>query len=363
MNKDFPKILVYGANGYTGRLITQLAKQQGVPITLAGRNEAELLHLSNELGFPYRIFSLADQDSVQESIKDMDVVLHCAGPFSETAKPMVKACLKKKVHYLDITGEIWVFEDIAKKDAAAKKKGIVLMPGVGFDVVPTDCMAGYLHEQMPDGIKLELAFAGSNSLSKGTATTMLKNIHRGSYERENGQLKNLQLGEKSRIIQFADKERWCVAIPWGDIATSYLQTGIPNITVWGAASPGTIKTLGRVNKIKGILKWKWVKRLIKRYIDRNVLGPDEQSRLNNKTQIWGSISNEKGDTLIATLTTPEPYQLTAMTALESAIRVGEGSVYPGYKTPAQAFGNDFILYFDGVSNFEEQTQKYANKHV
>lgn len=348
---ESPKIMVYGAYGYTGKLIVELAQNRQIPITLGGRDESKLMALSEQYKYEYRCFGLENKDSINEHIKDMDVVLHCAGPFSETALPMVKACIRKGVHYLDITGEIWVFEDIAKKDSAAKKAGVVLMPGVGFDVVPTDCMTAYLYNKMPDATHLELAFAGSSQLSRGTATTMLKNIDKGGFIRVAGKLKAIDVAAETKIIQFMDKERLCMSIPWGDIATSYFQTGIGNIKVYTGINRKTLKRMKLINRVKGILKIQWIKQFIRNYIKRNIDGPSAARRASGQTQVWGMVRNERGESRSAWLSTPEAYQLTAMTALEAALIVGQGSVYPGYKTPAQAFGADFIKQFTGVKAF------------
>lgn len=236
------KILIYGANGYTGKLITQEAKAKGVKVEIAGRNEEAIKALAKETDYPFHIIELAETNKLEQLLTDFDTVIHCAGPFSETAIPMVEACLKSKTHYLDITGEIWVFEDIMKYHEQAKASGIVLMPGVGFDVVPTDCLAGYLKEKLPSGNSLELAFVGSKTgMSRGTAVTMAKNISKGGFIRENGELKNVPLAYEVKEFKFSHRNQWCMTIPWGDLMTSYHQTQIPNIKVFSGASLKMIK--------------------------------------------------------------------------------------------------------------------------
>ena len=152
------QFLIYGANGYTGQLITRYAIEQGLKPILAGRNAVSIKALAEEHNLDYRIFGLDDPEEIDRALTDVSLVLHAAGPFIYTAKPMIMACLRNGVHYLDITGEIAVFELAFRYDGRARNKNIVLMPGVGFDVVPTDCMAVYLKQKLPDAKLLKLAF-------------------------------------------------------------------------------------------------------------------------------------------------------------------------------------------------------------
>jgi short subunit dehydrogenase-like uncharacterized protein len=160
--------MIYGANGYTGELIAREASKRGMKPILAGRSQNKVEPLAKELNLIFRTFSLADKKSLEYTLKEVDFVLHCAGPFSLTSQPMVEACLRLGKHYLDITGEIAVFEAMAKRDAAAKKAGIMVLPGVGFDVVPSDCLALHLKNRLPSATALTLAFYGLGKISHGT---------------------------------------------------------------------------------------------------------------------------------------------------------------------------------------------------
>src|SRR3954471_22052892 len=169
-------ILLYGANGYTGELVARLAAARGDRLTLAGRNGEALARLGAELQMPVRAFALDDPAAVETGIDGATVVLHCAGPFSHTSRAMVDACLKKEVHYLDITGEVAVFEACAARDVEARTAGVMVMPGAGFDVVPSDCLAAHLKRRLPSATHLALAFQAIGSPSRGTATTMVEGL-------------------------------------------------------------------------------------------------------------------------------------------------------------------------------------------
>lgn len=344
------KILIYGAYGYTGRLVTQEAKKQSIPIHLAGRNGDALKALSKQTGFDNTIISLHDQKGLESLLEKYDTVIHCAGPFSETALPMVRACIISKTNYLDITGEISVFEKIMEFNKEAQEAGIALIPGIGFDVVPTDCLAGHLKERMPDAEYLEMAFVGDKTgMSRGTAVTMAKNVSQGGYIRKDGKLKNVPLAYKVKQIEFPHRKQLCMTIPWGDLMTSYHQTKIPNIEVYSGASPNIISKIKRYRFLKFLLGITWIQKLVRKKIENSVTGPSEEDLVNGSTYIVGKVTNKRGQTKISNLTTPEAYRLTALTAIKSAVELMGGNYRKvGYLTPAQAFGKDFILSFDNV---------------
>ncbi|HLP20054.1 MAG TPA: saccharopine dehydrogenase NADP-binding domain-containing protein, partial [Chitinophagales bacterium] len=271
-------ILIYGCYGYTGRLISELAAAQKVQVILAGRDAAKVKELAQSLNLPFRVFDLKNESDVTEGIKDVKVVLHCAGPFRYTAKQMAAACLKTKTHYLDITGEYDVFEDMFKLDKAAKDAGILLMPGVGFDVVPTDCLSLYLKDKVPNVDTLELALMmKGGSISHGTAITVAENLGEDCVVRRNGELEKVPNGELLKQIKFNDsKKRNAVAIAWGDISTAFRTTGIPNITVYNCLPDKVISSMKMSNRIGFLLRSRLVKNFLIRRIKSRPAGPDAE---------------------------------------------------------------------------------------
>src|SRR4051812_44120316 len=134
MPADF---LLYGSYGYTGRLIATRALEMGLRPLLAGRDAGKVRAHAAELGLEHRAFALDDTAAAHAALGEAPVVLHAAGPFARTAAPMAQACLRTKTHYLDITGELAVFEAMAELGARALDAGVMLLPGAGFDVVPS----------------------------------------------------------------------------------------------------------------------------------------------------------------------------------------------------------------------------------
>jgi len=337
------KFLIYGAYGYTGQLISKLAKVKGLSPILAGRDANKTRDLANELNLEYRAFDLSESLKLNDALKEVDLVLHCAGPFSSTAKVMMEACLETKTHYLDITGEIEVFELGASLDQKCKEAGIVLMPGVGFDVVPSDCLASYLKSKMPDATHLELAFMSESSTSRGTALTMTQGIGKGGAIRTNGKIIPVPHVYASRKLNLDGKEKNFVSIPWGDVSTAYKSTGIPNIMVYTAMHPGQVK------KMKMVQKWRWffnlgfVQKFLQNKVKKSVTGPSEQMREDSHCYLWGEVKNAAGDTQSAKLTTPEGYKLTAITSIMVVESMSAKLPETGFQTPSMAFGSDFIL--------------------
>ena len=343
--------LLYGANGYTARLILEKAAHFGLNPILCGRDEAKLRPLAEQYALTYRVADLNDEIALNNALRNVPVVLHCAGPFSKTALPMQQACLRNGVHYLDITGEIAVFEQSAALDKQARERGVMIMSGVGFDVVPTDCLAQFLHHKLPDATYLQLAFANDGgSLSHGTAQTAVDNLGHGGLVRENGTLKTVPYAHNVLNVTFANGQTLpCMSIPWGDVSTAFHTTGIPNIETFIGSTSGGIRLAKLGNVFGWLLRRKGVQKWVSRQITKRVTGPDEAMRTKAKTQVWGRVGNKAGKTVEARLTGPEGYNLTALSALIVTKKVLQGNVKPGFQTPAGLYGADLVLEIEGVT--------------
>lgn len=344
------KFLLYGANGYTGRLIASMASQFNLIPVLAGRNSTALKEMASALSLEFVVVDLDDATALESTLKNFPLVLHAAGPFKFTAQKMAKACLATGVHYLDITGEIAVFELLKKMDGIAKEKGIMIMPGVGFDVVPTDCMAKFLHEKMPNATHLKLAFATiGGKLSHGTATTMAEGMGEGGAIRENGKITRKPLGHKGFWVDFGVKKMFVMTIPWGDISTAFTTTGIPNIETYTGASPKTFSMLKWQNWFNWMLQLSFVRNYYKRKIKKMPAGPDDAMRAKAKSLVWGEVTNDQNEKMSATIQGPEGYTLTAISSLIITQKVLSGNYKTGYQTPAACYGADLVLEIDGVT--------------
>ena len=340
--------MIYGANGYTGRLIATECVRQGLKPTMAGRNRREIEQLAGELQCPSRVFALDDVGAVARQLEGAKAVLNCAGPFSKTAATMMEACLRAKVHYLDITGEIDVIEAAATLDERAKQEGIAIVPAVGFDVVPSDCLAAMLAEKLPGATTLLLAFGGGASISPGTAKTALESMPGGGRVRIDGEIRRVPPAWKTREIPFRGGPQLAETIPWGDVASAWHSTGIANIEVYAAASPALVRQQRRLLRIAPLLRFSLFRRLAAWYIERTIRGPSAGQRAQGRTEFWGQVSDARGRIAEATLETPEGYALTSLTAVACLRRVLDGAAPNGFSTPSRAFGKELILSIPGV---------------
>lgn len=349
--------LVYGAYGYTGRLVVERAMAEGLRPVLAGRDARKLEELARRTGLEFRAYPLEPVSSAEEGLAGVDAALHCAGPFSRTALPMAHACLRRGVDYLDVTGEIGAFDDLAELDGPARDAGIALLPGVGFDVVPTDCLAAHLKRRLPSATRLTLAFYSRGGVSRGTARTAVERLGRpGQVVRDGKRVPLSPLGRRRRV-DFGDGPRVAVAIPWGDLATAPRSTGIQNVEVYAALSGRARVALKaamlfgfalRVPPIRAALR-----AAARAWIRGRPPGPDAETRARGETRVWGEVRDEAGGRAAARLYGPEGYTFTARAAVAALLRTLSGEAGSGFLTPSLAFGPDFVLEVEGVRREDE----------
>jgi len=342
-------LLIYGANGYTGALITRLAVARGLRPILAGRSHAALAAVAVPLGLEYRVFALEDTAALDAALAQVQVVLHCAGPFAHTARQMVDACFRTRTHYLDITGEIAVFEALAACDAEARAAGVMLLPGAGFDVVPSDCLAAHLKRRLPSATSLALAFQVLGRVSRGTATTAVENLARGGMVRRAGKLLAVPAAYKTRLIDLGRGPVTASTIPWGDVATAFHSTGIPNIEVYTPLSTTTRHLMVASGYLRPVLASYTVQRLLKRLVRGQPPGPSDEERARGMSLLWGEVVDDRGARCVSRVRAPEAYTLTALTALAIAEKALAGQAPVGFQTPSRAYGADLILEIPGAT--------------
>jgi short subunit dehydrogenase-like uncharacterized protein len=341
-------LLIYGATGYTGRLITTAAVALGLRPVLCGRNEAKLEASAAPLGLDYRVAAVAEPDRLSAALRGIEVVLHAAGPFSQTSRPMIDACLGAGTHYLDITGEIPVLEDLVRRHADARARRIMVMPAVGFDVVPSDCLAAHVARRLPAASRLAIGLSGLRFATRGSAKTLAEHAGYGVLVRRHGLITSVPPGSLSRAFDYGAGPRPSLNISWGDVSAAFYTTGIPNIEVYFEATPALRAMLMASRYLGGILAtapWQtWLKACA------NMLpeGDSEEERAAGAMVIVAEADDETGRRAAARLRTPEAYTFTGITAAAIARRVLQGDLEIGFQTPARLYGPDFVLSLAGV---------------
>jgi len=349
------RFLLYGANGYTGRLILERALAEGLNPILGGRSASAIKAIAKENGLEARVFDVEDDAEADKALADVGAVLNAAGPFHRTALPMVRACLQSQTHYLDVTGEIDVFESLANLDEQARKADVMLLPGVGFDVVPTDCLAAHLKSRLPDATELVLAFKGLGGVSRGTATTAVETMIGEGAVRRDGKIDRVPPAYKTRSIDFGEGPEPAVTIPWGDVSTAYHSTGIRNIEVYMGLPGAVIWQIQTARYFDWMLRLPLLQETIKALINAGTPGPNARTRAMANTAVWGQARNRSGKRVTSRLYTPNGYTLTAMTALRATQFAAKGNAKPGFQTPSRAFGKDFVMQFDQVRREDVET--------
>jgi short subunit dehydrogenase-like uncharacterized protein len=342
------RFLIYGANGYVGEGVARLAVEQGLEPILAGRNAAAVQALAEELGCESRAFSLEDRPALERVVAEVPLVLHMAGPFAYTYGHMVDACLSAGVHYLDINGEIPVLEGIAARDAEARDAGVMLMPAVGFDVVPTDCLAVYLHRRLPSATRLAIAFhqEGPAGAPPGTQRTAIELARLGVLARRAGRLVSAKSGAGGLEVDFGDGPRAVQRLTWGDLVTAYHSTGIPHIDVYAHAPASVRRLMALLTALRPALRFGAVRSLLGRAARSP---PTAAERALTRMHVWAEVADDEGNRAAARLHGPEAGRdWTVAAALSVVRRVLAGDAPSGFQTAAGAYGPDLVLDVEGV---------------
>jgi short subunit dehydrogenase-like uncharacterized protein len=345
--------LIYGSYGYTGQLIVERAIRAGLHPVLAGRNQKKLRAQAEQYGLDCRAFSLRDTKTLDAALQEVAAVLHCAGPFVHTYQAMAEACLRTRRHYVDISGEIPAFEALAALDIQAKQAGIMLLPGAGFDVVPSDCLAAHLKQRLPAARHFRLFLRGVGAgVSRGTAKSAIENMHQQGMIRRDGELVRVPPAWNVRERDFGRGYTKVVSVGWGDVSTAYYSTGIPNIETYFAFPESMIRLLRVMRLIGPLLYNRPAKSLLKALVNVFVKGPDEERRRRASAVFVGEAIAQKGERAVSKLITPEGYTCTALTTVEIMKRILRNEVKTGFQTPSLAYGSNLIMQFEGVRREE-----------
>ena len=354
--------MLYGSTGYSGNLIARLAVERGLRPILAGRNPGKVEKQAHELGLDFRIFDLNDAAIIERALLEVGTVLNCAGPFIYTAKSLVEACLEVATNYLDISGEISVFEMLAGHGESAVARGITVLPGVGTEIVATDCLAAHLKRRLPSANRLTLAWGASGpaSFSRGSSLTMVEHSDLGGRVRRGGRLETIPAGWKSRMIDLGHGQVKATTFPWPDVFSAFYSTQIPNIEVYYRGSKEMARMIMAERYLRPILSLARAKALLRRGVRTQPIGPTDEERARTRTLVWGEVRDDHGQTAVSRLEGPQGYTWTALTAVHTLQKMLEGLAPTGFQTPSLAFGADFVLECGGSARNDAPTCANSN---
>ena len=348
--------LIYGATGFTGRLVVVEAVRRGHRPILAGRDPERVRALAERQGLEHRAAPVEELGAILEGV---ELVLNCAGPFARTAAPAIDAVLARGIAYADISGEAKSFEAAFARDREATGREVALVPGVGFDVVASDCLARYVAERVPGAVRLELAVAGSGGrTSKGTILSILAGLPAGIRVRRGDAIRRRPLGRGLARIRFPEGPRLALPAPLADLWTGARTTRIPDITAYVAlpapAALGLWATWPIVSiavPVAGrLLALHPLEKALARRLSRRP-EPAEPIRRTARTWVWARATDGNGRSAQAWLETVDGYDFTARSAVLAVERL-LAERPRGALTPALAFGADFVLGVEGTRRFD-----------
>jgi short subunit dehydrogenase-like uncharacterized protein len=342
------RLLIYGATGYTGRLLAARAARLRLNAIIAGRSPSRLEVVARTMNLPYRVLTLEDRVGLDAGLSDIEVVINASGPFATTAWPILAACLRTGTHYLDVNGELPVFQQMHRYDGQARSAGVMVMPGVGFVVTATDCLAAHVTAHMPEAQYLRLAVSRTDLISRGSYTTMLGLVREGVSIRRHGRLHAVPVGQLERGFDYGAGERGSTAVSWADVFTGYLTTGIPNIEVYVEAGIWVRLFYQLTAYFAEPLRLTPVRKLLELQARVWPEGPSEEQRAAAPHVIVAEAEDRYRRCVRARLHSPHGYTFTQLSALAIAERVLAGEVRAGFQTPAGVYGPDFVLSLEGV---------------
>jgi short subunit dehydrogenase-like uncharacterized protein len=335
-------LLIYGAAGFTGRLLVEEALRRGLRPIVAGRTADKLRALPGTPGLPAREVTLSDPRLLERALDGVSVVLNAAGPFSATAGPLVTACLRRGVHYLDITGEAPVIEALSGRDSDARAAGVMVMPSVGFDVVPSDCLAVHVSRRASRVTGLHIGISGLALLSRGSARTMIEMLDKPTLARRNGRLREIPASTE-RSFDFGQGPRKSVAVTWGDVASAYFSTGAGDVTTYFEATPAVRAHTTAMRAFGWAIPYTPWQPFLGVAAALLPEGPTPISRARAEAVVVVEAEADGRVVARGRIRTPEAYTFTADCGIAIASRVLEGDLQPGFQTAARVFGPDFVL--------------------
>jgi short subunit dehydrogenase-like uncharacterized protein len=268
--------------------------------------------------------ALDDPAALTAALAGVHLVLNAAGPFLHTAAPLAEACLRAGVHYLDIGNELQVFRTLYGLDQTARQAGITIMPGAGFGVVATNCLARYVSDAVGGAAILEVATrAATAQQGPGVAATRQENMPYGGWIRQAGHLEPCPLGSGTITITLPDGPCLIMPLPTGDLEAAFQATGAADITAYGAV-PGHPAPSSKASE------------------------PSADKRPVYRSFGWARATGPDGATTEAWLQTGESYAFTAAASIR-AVEETLARSQSGALSPAAAFGADFVLTIPGTS--------------
>lgn len=341
------RVLLYGATGFTGAEIARMLAGT-VDLVIAGRNAAKVEGLARKIDTPWRAFALNDERAIDAALADIDLVLHAAGPFGSTALPMMEACLRSGVDYMDLGGEWPVFVDAMRLHAAACDAGIMILPGIGLTVAASDCLMATAMQRWPETTRLCLGISRAQIISRGSVESAAAVLSPQVIIRQNGAITTVPAGSLVRAFDFGEGLRETVAMSWADVVTAGVSTGVDAVEVYSEMrwpERASYRLSAITMDVVGAQAAQVIGKALSRVWPE---GPDMAARGEASfVMVVHAIDPWRRERRLA-MRTRDGYSFSVLTAVDAVRRVLAGEGDAGFQTPANAFGADFIFRADAA---------------
>ena len=341
-------IAVYGATGYTGRLVARELQRRGLDFMLCGRDASKLRALAGELADPdVRAAGVNDRDALRHAFGDCAAVINCAGPFTLHGEPVVRAAVETGTHYVDTTGEQAFMKLVADRyDEPARAAEVAVVPAMGFDYVPGDLLCRLVargHEPV-DELRLAYVVSGFGA-SRGTIKSTLEIAKGGDVVWEDGAWKPAGPGPMRSTVVFPEPFGRQVAAkyPCGEVVTVPRHTRVRTIVARVAVS--TMAPVGPLAPLLpplmagiGVALRTPVRSALHAALGALPEGPEEDARRAARFLIVAEAIGTNGRSGRGAVTGSDVYGLTAVTSVHGASLLADsGYDHSGVLSPASAF--------------------------
>jgi short subunit dehydrogenase-like uncharacterized protein len=343
-------IAVYGATGYTGRLVVRELRRRHADVVLSGRSAPRLQALAEELELeaPVRAAELDDRDALRHALGECAAVISCAGPFVRYGEPVLKAAVETGTHYVDTTGEQDYMKHVYERyDDAARAAEVAAIPAVGFDYVPGDLASRLAARDREPLRQVAVGYAVSGfRATRGTLHSALDAARRRRLEYRDGQWTVGGLFPPRAHFTFPEPigRRAMVCFPSGEVLTVPRHTRTRTVSSWITAAafappvPGAEQMVPLALPALALALRTPARALVDLAIDRLPEGPTGEQRRAARFTIVALAFGEDGSSGRVVLRGEDMYGLTAVTAVHSAqLLAGEAADRTGALAPAQAF--------------------------
>ena len=343
-----PDLLIYGATGYTGRLIVQRALARGLKPIIAGRDQNAVSSMAATHGLEWKAARVDQPERLRAMAESAAVLLNAAGPFANTTIPLIEACIAAGTHYLDVTGEADAIDTTMQWDAAATRHRVMLMPGVAFNIVASDCLAVHVARRLRGATTLKLGFDKSQPASRGSLKTSLEMSGQGVLIRRDGQLVRVPPGSLAHPFDYGNGPQISLLVSLGDVSSAFFSTGIGNIETYLRA---TLPVCGAIAMDQ---YWGWLlatppwQAFLRAQIDHFIPDPPPHARRAGWATVVAEAEDGSGCRVRSRMHTGDAYRYSALTAVAIIERTLAGELKSGFQTPSRVYGPDFAMSFEGV---------------